>query len=203
MEGLHLKEAHEIIALLKAGSVSPLELIDVVEQRIRATDSVLHATPITCFERAREKAQQLEKDFAKRSTSRGFLHGLPVLIKDLSPKEVYQYHPCSLQQKLAPQICQVDSAVLSKQTFLAFLSRSFPFQDTHAVEGVRFTEGSLLHADRIAEKNDPLVDQLESKGAIVVGKTNVPEFCAGGLPKQFFLKKFAISISLFEILVRL
>lgn len=47
------------------------------------------------------------------------------------------------------------------------------------MEGVRFTEGSLLHAERIAEENAPLVAQLESKGAIIVGKTNVPEFCAG------------------------
>eukprot|EP00438_Fugacium_kawagutii_P033573 Skav206999 [mRNA] locus=scaffold1299:58819:63618:- [translate_table: standard] len=143
MEALHLKEAHEIIALLKAGSVSPLELIDVVEQRIRATDSVVHATPITCFERAREKARQLET--AKSSTSRGFLYGLP---------------------------------------------------DTHAVEAVRFTEGSLLHAERIAEKNDPLVDQLESKGAIVVGKTNVPEFCAGN---QTFNSVFPTTVSPWDV----
>ena len=47
------------------------------------------------------------------------------------------------------------------------------------MEGVRFTEGSLLHAERIAEENAPLVAQPESKGAIIVGKTNVPEFCAG------------------------
>ena len=68
---------------------------------------------------------------------------------------------------------------------LASLDSWEPLQDTHAVEGVRFTEGSLLHADRIADDNAPLVVQLESKGAIVVGKTNVPEFCAGA-DGQFF-----------------
>ena len=47
------------------------------------------------------------------------------------------------------------------------------------MEGVRFTEGSLLHSERLADSNAPLVAQLESKGAIIVGKTNVPEFCAG------------------------
>eukprot|EP00434_Breviolum_minutum_P028812 symbB.v1.2.025486.t1/scaffold2475.1/size78315/5 len=126
---VHLLEAHEVVAMLKAGKVSPLELIDIVEQRINATEALVHATPITCFDRAREKARQLD---TSASGNRGFLYGLPVLVKD-----------------------------------------------THAVEGVRFTEGSLLHADRIAEENAPLVAQLESKGAIIVGKTNVPEFCAG------------------------
>ena len=52
-------------------------------------------------------------------------------------------------------------------------------QDTHAVAGVRFTEGSLLYAERVSDASAALVEQLEAKGAIVVGKTNVPEFCAG------------------------
>ena len=47
------------------------------------------------------------------------------------------------------------------------------------MEGVRFTEGSLLYAERIAETNASVVSQLEANGAIIVGKTNVPEFCAG------------------------
>eukprot|EP00803_Ostreobium_quekettii_P005874 evm.model.scf_86.2 EVM.evm.TU.scf_86.2 scf_86:21089-24731(+) len=53
-------------------------------------------------------------------------------------------------------------------------------KDLHAVEGVLFTEGSALFANRIAEENDPLVDVLEAAGGIVVGKTNTPEFGAGG-----------------------
>ena len=82
MDSLSLLEAHEVVAMLRAGSVSPLELIDVVERRISATEPLVHATPITCFERARERAQQLKKSTAQ--TGRGFLHGLPVLIKDPS-----------------------------------------------------------------------------------------------------------------------
>lgn len=79
---LHLLEAHEIVALLKAGSVSPLELIDVVEERIKATDDLVHATPITCFERAREKARKLST--CSYSSGRGSLFGLPILVKDIS-----------------------------------------------------------------------------------------------------------------------
>ncbi|CAJ1340083.1 unnamed protein product [Effrenium voratum] len=127
--GLHLRAAHEVVALLKAKEVTPEQLIDVAQQRIEATESAVAATPITCFERARSMARSLPKDEGQR----GFLHGLPVLIKD----------------------------------------------DTHPVAGVRFTEGSKLFEHRVAEQSAEVVRRLEAKGALVLGKTNVPEFCAG------------------------
>ena len=41
-------------------------------------------------------------------------------------------------------------------------------------------QGSLLHKDRVAAHSDQLVEVLEANGAIVLGKTNTPEFGAGG-----------------------
>lgn len=40
-------------------------------------------------------------------------------------------------------------------------------------------QGSLLFRERVADDNDPLVENLLQNGAIVLGKTNVPELCAG------------------------
>ena len=51
--------AVEMISLLRNGVVTSLELIDVVEQRIAATNDLVHATPILCFDRAREAAAAL------------------------------------------------------------------------------------------------------------------------------------------------
>ena len=53
-------------------------------------------------------------------------------------------------------------------------------KDLSDVEGVRCTMGTKGLADNIAAKNDPIVDTLEDRGAIVVGKTNTPEMGAGG-----------------------
>jgi len=53
-------------------------------------------------------------------------------------------------------------------------------KDNTDVAGVRCTSGSRIHADRIAAANDVVVERLEANGAIVVGKTNLPEFAAGG-----------------------
>ena len=53
-------------------------------------------------------------------------------------------------------------------------------KDLTPVAGVRWTDGSRVHADRIAARSDLVVARLEENGAIVIGKSNTPEFGAGG-----------------------
>lgn len=53
-------------------------------------------------------------------------------------------------------------------------------KDLTAVSGVRMTKGTLGMKDHVADANDPIVDILEERGALVVGKTNTPEMGAGG-----------------------
>jgi amidase len=53
-------------------------------------------------------------------------------------------------------------------------------KDLTAVAGVRWTEGSRVFADRVASRSDILVERLEANGAIVIAKSNTPEFGAGG-----------------------
>jgi Asp-tRNA(Asn)/Glu-tRNA(Gln) amidotransferase A subunit family amidase len=52
-------------------------------------------------------------------------------------------------------------------------------KDLDDVAGVRTTSGSLLFEDFVAEENSVFVDRLLEAGAIVVGKTNTPEFGLG------------------------
>jgi len=53
-------------------------------------------------------------------------------------------------------------------------------KDGTDVAGVRCTSGSRIFADRIASASDIVVERLEANGAIVIGKSNLPEFAAGG-----------------------
>ena len=48
-------------------------------------------------------------------------------------------------------------------------------KDTFDVEGLRSTSGSRVRAGRIAEQDAYAVAQLRAAGAIILGKTNVPE----------------------------
>jgi len=52
-------------------------------------------------------------------------------------------------------------------------------KDLDHVAGVRSTSGSLLFEDFTPEASDPFVERLVDAGAIVVGKTNTPEFGLG------------------------
>jgi amidase len=52
-------------------------------------------------------------------------------------------------------------------------------KDLKDVEGVRSTRGSLIFADHVPNRSDHLVLNLESKGGVVLAKSNTPEFGAG------------------------
>ena len=69
-----------VVDKLRSGEVTPLELLDVLEQRIAAVDGPVNALPTRCFDRARAHAKALMR---KPPGERGPLAGLPVPIKDL------------------------------------------------------------------------------------------------------------------------
>ena len=57
-------------------------------------------------------------------------------------------------------------------------------KDLNDTEGVVTTFGSPLYADNVPEKDESMVATLRAAGAIVVGKTNTPEFGAGANTKN-------------------
>lgn len=52
-------------------------------------------------------------------------------------------------------------------------------KDLELTKGVRTTFGSPIYADHVPDANALFVDRLEQAGAIIIGKTNTPEFGAG------------------------
>ncbi len=132
MSGLVELGATAVVAELKAGRVSPLELVEAAIERIERVDPLVNAVPIRCFERARAKARALMQGGAPAEPGRGWLGGLPIVVKDL-----------------------------------------------FEVEGVRTTYGSPIFAEHVSSVTDLHVAQLEANGAIVLGKSNTPEFGAG------------------------
>jgi amidase len=53
-------------------------------------------------------------------------------------------------------------------------------KDLTATKGIRTTWGSEFYKDHVPDRDDLVVERLKAAGAIVVGKTNTPEFGAGG-----------------------
>lgn len=48
-------------------------------------------------------------------------------------------------------------------------------KDSFDTAGIRTTRGSLLFADRVPEQDSTAVARLRADGAIILGKTNLPE----------------------------
>ncbi|WP_448950084.1 amidase [Labrys neptuniae] len=52
-------------------------------------------------------------------------------------------------------------------------------KDLNDVAGVRTTYGSPIFADHVPDRSDIMVERLEERGGITIGKSNTPEFGAG------------------------
>ncbi|MDZ5698705.1 amidase [Chelativorans sp. M5D2P16] len=74
------QSAVSLVEQLKAGAITPLDLLDALEARIAEVDPIVNALPTLCFDRARTHARRL-MDLPVEE--RGVLAGLPVPIKDL------------------------------------------------------------------------------------------------------------------------
>jgi amidase len=70
--------ATEAVALLRAGRVSPAELVAASAARIAAVEPAINALPILCLDRARAQAGRIGA-----GEGPGWLAGLPVSVKDL------------------------------------------------------------------------------------------------------------------------
>jgi amidase len=73
------KPATAVVDLLRAGEISPREVLADTGSRVESVNPAVNALVTLCFDRARDRALRLE---AKPSAERGVLAGLPMPIKD-------------------------------------------------------------------------------------------------------------------------
>ena len=111
--------------------------------------------------------------------------------KDLSPQELIDAADARLDQ-VDPNVNAVPTRCIERARnhanglqgdvddpgWLAGLP--IGIKDLTAVSGVRSTFGTKALAQNIPKDSDPLVLRLEGRGGLVMGKTNTPEFGAGG-----------------------
>ena len=117
--------------LIASGEVGPVEVLDAHLDAIERRNPGLNAIVTLATEAAREAAQSAEA-MVQAGKPLGPLHGLPVVIKDVTP-----------------------------------------------TAGIRTTYGCTVYADHIPGEDATVVAQLRTAGAIILGKSNTPEFAAG------------------------
>lgn len=69
-------------------------------------------------------------------------------------------------------------------------------KDLALTKGVRTTYGSLIYKDFIPDRDSLFVERIREAGAIMIGKTNTPEFGAGS---QTYNKVFGATRNPYEI----
>lgn len=113
-----------------------------------------------------------------------------VRAKEISPTEVVEAVLARIDE-INPKInayCTIDAAGAraSASAVEAALQRGDPvgplagvpvsIKDIVITKGIRTTRGSRLYADSVPTEDAPVVERLKGAGAIVLGKTNTPEF---------------------------
>jgi amidase len=113
--------------------------------------------------------------------------------KSISPVELLQAHLDAIE-RLNPKINAIctlaaDSAMAAAKRAEAAIMAGEPtgllhglpigIKDLTPTAGIRTTFGSPLHADFVPTEDAAVVRRIKEAGAIIVGKTNTPEFGAG------------------------
>ena len=127
-ERLAYAPATDLLELIAAKQVSPVELAEMFFKRIDRLDPQLNSFLLVTRDLAMEQARAAE-DAVMRGDKLGALHGLPV-----------------------------------------------PIKDTQMTAGVRTTMGSVVYENRVPERNSAVAERVLNAGAVMLGKTNVPEF---------------------------
>ena len=125
-----------MVDLIKAGELSPVELMETTLRRIESVNPVINAFVALRAEEAMKEAREMTERIAAGEDP-GPLSGIPFGVKDLED-----------------------------------------------VQGMVTSFGSVLYRNNVARGDSIQVARLKRAGAIVVGKTNTPEFGSTGFTKN-------------------
>jgi amidase len=109
----------------------------------------------------------------------------PVELLDSCLKRIDQVNPAvnavvaMCEDRAKQEAKAAEQAVMSGQTLGALHGLPVGIKDLEETEGLRTTFGSLIFKDNVPAKDERGTAVIRAAGAIVLGKTNTPEFGAG------------------------
>ena len=122
-------------------------------------------------------AQELAKLLRAREIS-------PVELTTAFLERIAQINPkinayCTLTPELAMESARAAEALFMSGEIPAtakMLGLPVSVKDLIITKGIRTTRGSLLYKDCVPEEDAPSVERIKAAGAVILGKTNTPEF---------------------------
>ena len=145
-----------------------------------------------CFMRARDLAAMIrEKKMSSREVTQAHLKQIALV----NPK-VNAIVTLVPEDQLMAQALAADEAAAKGNWLGPLHGLPVGVKDLHATKGVRTTYGSPLHANEIPNFDCLVVEREKKAGAIVIGKTNVPEW---GLGSQTFNPVFGPTLNPYDL----
>jgi amidase len=164
---------------LLASPADALRVEPKSDSRFGDSEMALPAETDICYMTAREMADFIRQ---KKLSTREVMQAHLWQIKRVNPK-VNAIVTLVDEDKLMAQALAADES-LAKGNYLGPLhGMPVGVKDLHETAGIRTTYGSPLHRDFVPDFDCRVVQHEKNAGAIVIGKTNVPEF---GLGSQTF-----------------
>ena len=168
----------ELTERIQSRAVSPVELMQAVLARIDETHADLNAVilrrdPDACLADARAAAERIQS----RAVS-------PVELMQAVLARIDETHADlnAVILRRDPDACLADARAAAERvaagTARPLEGIPLGVKELEPVAGMAWSECSPLFADRVAEHDSIQVERLKAAGAIVVGKTNAPEFGA-------------------------
>jgi amidase len=102
----------------------------------------------------------------------------------------------NLKSKIDEAIKSLTSRIKQGAPVGMLCGAPYAAKDIHATLGLRTTKGSEIFTDWIPPHNDPIVQRYLDADAILIGKSNTPEFAAGS---QTFNKIFGATRNPFDL----
>lgn len=131
--------------------------------------------------------------------------------KKLSARELMQAHLRQIERvnplvnamvtlvpedQLMAQAAAADEAVACGKPLGPLHGLPVAVKDSYQTKGIRTTSGSVLYQDYVPDFDCLVVEREKQAGAIVIGKTNLPEF---GLGSQTFNKVFGATLNPYDV----
>ena len=141
-----------------------------------------------CFTPARELALMLRK---KKLSATELMRTFIARIERVNPKVN------AIVTFLPEQALKAAQALDRKKTLEGALAGlPIAYKDLVPTKGVRTTFGSLIYENHAPQEDHVIVERLGAAGAILIGKTNTPEFGAGS---QTFNKLFGVTRNPYDL----
>jgi amidase len=145
-----------------------------------------------CFMTALDMAEKIRR---KQLSARELMQAHLAQIARVNPK-VNAIVTLVDEDKLMAQALAADEALAKGNHLGPFHGLPVGVKDLHETAGICTTYGSPLHRDFVPDFDCRVVQREKSAGAIVIGKTNVPEF---GLGSQTFNPVFGATHNPYDL----